>query len=981
MKSRSLRSLPLMTSLSSEACLAITLLALLCLRTASANSEIFPAEPAAKSAIDWKEGYFVINGKPTFLTSGEMHYARIPSELWKDRIWRSKMMGFNTMQMYVFWNATEDKEGHWNTEDNLDLDAWLTEVQKAGMYAIVRVGPYSCAEWEHGGFPAWLTAKSGMTVRDSGSDFLKYCDPHLAFVEKIVAKHQIHRGGNVIMVQLENEHPRGWGTDGNEYLQHLYNEARKNGLEVPLFFSGLHHGHDPSGEKPYKTGTSPWFSTEFWTGWFSRYGDMSPSMLQQKIAGTWKIIGFGGAGYDYYMIHGGTDFGYSGDTFMTSYDYSAPIGEAGKFNNFYHDAKRAAWLARSFNDLLTGSHDDPDLVKVDATGVRVSTRTNPKEGSLVILNNFKNNVDLIKLPQIAPNANAYQAPSLDKSGSVTTRVTVNGKSLPHTGSFTISKTNPQILMLNVPWEGGAAFDSICANVLLRTKIRNRTMLVCYGAAGDHGEITVTPGGGKDAKTYDFTYPKDDSVQEIMLDAADRHQALVLVMNTDTTKKTWLAGGKLYIGPSFVLEEGSIEWPVDGGHGIVYTESGKKEISSAPVNLTELPKLTHWLWRDAAPERADQLDCSSWMKSEEPVPMGRLDGFQNRYGWYRTTITSEKEQSIALRSPGHGGSFLTWLNGELQENLDHLHLKKGENHLAIMVKANPRQKWYNFTGSTLDGGYKGIWDVTFTESKGTEPMLGLWLRLDGTNNTANPDAFSLPDYQPDAAWQPANPPTQVKGRNVFRSNFVRSLEDSDCRIKLEGVPGMKMFLNGKSCEAGGTDAKLLAGTNALCLVGDIRKEGTVMTPKLTLWRKLPIAHQPWYLKSGLDGLDETAIIGRVTNWDAFLSGKPWNQGTPSPALPTFWKCTFTYHSEPNIHESIGLAKTKEFLASKGWEHSGHAWLNGHNLGEAPQNEPLYMPECWLKDGENTLVIFDMNGNSPDGVELTRLEVDSLQQPHR
>ena len=123
---------------------------------AFANSEIFPSEPAAEKMIAWKDGYFIINGKPTFISSGEMHYSRIPRELWRDRIWRAKQLGFNCVQMYVFWNATEGKEGQWDFTDNLDLDAWLTMIQDAGMYAIVRVGPYSCAEWDDGGLPAWL---------------------------------------------------------------------------------------------------------------------------------------------------------------------------------------------------------------------------------------------------------------------------------------------------------------------------------------------------------------------------------------------------------------------------------------------------------------------------------------------------------------------------------------------------------------------------------------------------------------------------------------------------------------------------------------------------------------------------------------------------------------------------------------------------------------------------------------------------------
>ena len=90
------------------------------------RDEIFPPKAAAQDAIHWKDGYFVINGKPTFISSGSVHYARVPRELWRDRIWRLKMMGSNAVQSYIFWNASEPKEGQWDFSDNNDLDAWLS---------------------------------------------------------------------------------------------------------------------------------------------------------------------------------------------------------------------------------------------------------------------------------------------------------------------------------------------------------------------------------------------------------------------------------------------------------------------------------------------------------------------------------------------------------------------------------------------------------------------------------------------------------------------------------------------------------------------------------------------------------------------------------------------------------------------------------------------------------------------------------------
>ena len=56
-------------------------------------------------------------------------------------------------------------------------------------------------------------------------------------------------------------------------------------------------------------------------------------------------------------------------------------------------------------------------------------------------------------------------------------------------------------------------------------------------------------------------------------------------------------------------------------------------------------------------------------------------------------------------------------------------------------------------------------------------------------------------------------------------------------------------------------------------------------------------------------------------------------------------------------------------------AGHVWLNGHNLGESPQTVPMYLPECWLKDGPNDLVVFDLQGANPAQLRLSRYEAFS------
>ena len=66
-------------------------------------------------------------------------------------------MGLNTIETYVAWNAHEPaprRVAH--STGGLDLGRFLDLVAAEGMHAIVRPGPYICAEWDNGGLPAWL---------------------------------------------------------------------------------------------------------------------------------------------------------------------------------------------------------------------------------------------------------------------------------------------------------------------------------------------------------------------------------------------------------------------------------------------------------------------------------------------------------------------------------------------------------------------------------------------------------------------------------------------------------------------------------------------------------------------------------------------------------------------------------------------------------------------------------------------------------
>jgi beta-galactosidase len=152
------------------------------------------------------ETEFLLDGQPFQVLAGAIHYFRIHPDQWRDRIRKAKAMGLNTIETYVPWNAHAPVRGQFQVGGGLDLGRFLDLVAAEGMYAMVRPGPFICAEWDNGGLPVWLTGDPTVTVRSSEPNYLAAVAEYLGQVLPIVATRQVARGGPVLMVQVENEY-------------------------------------------------------------------------------------------------------------------------------------------------------------------------------------------------------------------------------------------------------------------------------------------------------------------------------------------------------------------------------------------------------------------------------------------------------------------------------------------------------------------------------------------------------------------------------------------------------------------------------------------------------------------------------------------------------------------------------------------------------------------------------------------------------
>jgi beta-galactosidase len=317
--------------------------------------------------------HFELDGKPFQIISGAIHYSRVPRAYWRDRLRKARAMGLNTVETYVFWNFHELTPGVFDFSGDKDIAEFVREAQQEGLYVILRPGPYVCAEWEFGGYPAWLLHDPNMQVRTSNPAFIDAASRWLHRLGQELAPLQSGNGGPIIAVQVENEYG-SFGSDHN-YMEQIHHILVDSGFTKSMLYTADGADELPGGSLPelpavinFGTGdaktefaklaklrpNAPKMCGEYWDGWFDHYGDKHHTASAATEAAEIKWMLEQGYSVNLYMFHGGTSFGwmngansdgknYEPDT--TSYDYDSPVSEDGELTpkfRLIRDAIRGA---------------------------------------------------------------------------------------------------------------------------------------------------------------------------------------------------------------------------------------------------------------------------------------------------------------------------------------------------------------------------------------------------------------------------------------------------------------------------------------------------------------------------------------------------------------------------------------------------------------------------------------------------------------
>lgn len=233
---------------------------------------------------------------------------------------------------------------------------------------ILRPGPYICAEIDNGGLPYWLETKyPGIQVRTDDQNYLYEVGKWYAMLMPLFAPYMYDQpGGRIIMVQVENEYG-AFGKCNETYKEWLRDETKKyTGDNVLLFTTDRPIGNElecGAIENVFVTTDfgianetevdahfrrlrevqphGPLVNSEFYTGWLTHWQEPNARRSAYELAGTLRtMLADYNANVNFYMFFGGTNYGfwagandwgigkYMAD--ITSYDYDAPLDEAGE---------------------------------------------------------------------------------------------------------------------------------------------------------------------------------------------------------------------------------------------------------------------------------------------------------------------------------------------------------------------------------------------------------------------------------------------------------------------------------------------------------------------------------------------------------------------------------------------------------------------------------------------------------------------------
>lgn len=275
---------------------------------------------------------FEIDGRQTLLLGGSIHYPRSSPGQWEQLLREAKRDGLNHIEMYVFWNLHEHERGVYNFAGNANVTRFYELAAKVGLFLHVRFGPYVCAEWSNGGLPLWLNHIPGMKVRSTNVPWQREMEGFVKYMVDLSRPFLAKNGGPIIMAQIENE----FAGHDPEYVEWCGNLVKRLDTSIPWIMCYANAAEntilscndndcvDFAVKHVKERPADPLVWTED-EGWFQTWqkdrknplpnDQRTPEDVAYAVA-RWFAVG--GAAHNYYMYHGGNNYGRAASAGVTT---------------------------------------------------------------------------------------------------------------------------------------------------------------------------------------------------------------------------------------------------------------------------------------------------------------------------------------------------------------------------------------------------------------------------------------------------------------------------------------------------------------------------------------------------------------------------------------------------------------------------------------------------------------------------------------
>jgi beta-galactosidase len=663
----------------------------------------------------------MLNGQRFYLAGGEFHYWRLPSpDLWGPVLQKMKASGINSISIYFHWSFHSPRQGEYYFDGIRDVERVLRECEKAGLYVIARPGPYINAETDAGGLPAWLLP-TGATLRSNDPAYMTAVKEWFDEIVPIIARHQLHRGGSVILFQIENE----LGDGDPQYMSELYRLARSLGIEVPIFHNdsiawaqypysvdfsahddypawffcrepwtmqfladitdeheyvyrdSLQQLHFPLMEAEYQSG-----SIDYWggPGYQCCYDKLGPAFTEAAYK---SLMGEGTTAINQYMFYGGTSWGYLGyPGVYSSYDYGAPLREWTNLGSRYDASKRVFFFATGTRNYFTKTDRVEQGVIADHPDLLHRIRKNPDSRTLFLF--LRNMYD-------------------DQPDSTTLSITCENQDyrVPSEGKLYFEPRATRILVANYPLISGKLVFTSHEILTIENQADQQT-IVLYGREKTPGEALLELEDGwtlmkshsdvrsrLNGNTLRLQWTARDELKTVVLENREKKCVLVLT-HTRSASRFWRIpsehGNILVHGGYFLAEpdqESVLYFETTGTDTLTWfggklpgsvrldnattqpliAENGLYRIAITDRSPSwHLPELSSWQFRAEPFEGKQQLDTKEWSNVHRFNNLSPdTHGFHHGFVWYRGMFRPQPQDTITGLRIHARHSYSVWLN--------------------------------------------------------------------------------------------------------------------------------------------------------------------------------------------------------------------------------------------------------------------------------------------------------------------------------